>query len=100
MEDFAYCVREWNRKLGYAKKDDKYEQRLPRCHGEVAMADAIIALASNAAMDRAKEAMKKGRGETVVTFQEEWFDGDVPALPEWDGKEKIKCDVELKKREG
>ena len=35
MEDFAYCIRQWDPKLGYSqKKDESYEQRLPRCHGE------------------------------------------------------------------
>ena len=54
MEDFAYCVRRWDANQGYAteKKDGKdvYAQRLPRCHGEVAMADAILALTANQAM--------------------------------------------------
>jgi hypothetical protein len=62
-------------------------QRLPRCHGEVAMADAIIALAGNAAMRK---------GERIA-FKNEWFDGSSAAVPEWDGKEKIDCKVELKK---
>ena len=36
---------QWDDEAGYEKDDDgKYKQRLPRCHGEVAMADAIIAL--------------------------------------------------------
>jgi predicted dehydrogenase len=96
MEDFAYCVRMWNARQGYEekadqkkdgqKKADRYVQRLPRCHGEVAMADAIIALAAN-------EAMRKGER---LTFKDEWFDADSPAMPDWskDG-EKIICDVEL-----
>ncbi|MCE9531250.1 MAG: Gfo/Idh/MocA family oxidoreductase [Planctomycetes bacterium] len=54
MEDFAYCIRRWDPNIGYKteKKDGKdvYIQRLPRCHGEVAMADAIIALTANQAM--------------------------------------------------
>ncbi len=87
MEDFAYCVRTWDAKAGYKKGDDgKYVQRLPRCHGEVAMADAIIALAGNAAMRK---------GERIA-FKGEWFDGGSAVLPEWDGKEKIDCKVELK----
>ena len=43
MEDFAYCIRMWN-------QGNKADRRLPRCHGRVAMADAIIALTSNIAM--------------------------------------------------
>jgi predicted dehydrogenase len=54
MEDFAYCIRRWDPSVGYASdmKDGKkvYKNRLPKCHGEVAMADAILALTSNLAM--------------------------------------------------
>jgi predicted dehydrogenase len=75
MEDFAYCVRQWDPKLGYQKNSDgHYSQRLPRCHGEVAMADAIIALTANQAM----------RGRARIEFKPEWFDSgktDVPDDP-------------------
>lgn len=65
MEDFAYCVREWNPEVGW-KTNDKGEflQKVPRCHGKVAMADAIIALTANLAMK------KKQR----IEFKPEWFD--------------------------
>lgn len=73
MEDFAYCIRVWEEGLGYEKNaDGSYKQRLPRCHGEVAMADAIIALSANQAM----------RGKARIEFKPEWFDGDNPAVPE------------------
>jgi predicted dehydrogenase len=85
MEDFAYCVRMWDPKVGYRKRGGKYVQRLPRCHGEVAMADAIIALSANAAMHKGAR----------IGFKDDWFDADSPALPDWDGKEKIDCKVEL-----
>jgi len=73
MEDFAYCVRLWDNKLGYAMKGGKYEQRLPRCHGKVAMADAIIALTANKAMkDRQR-----------IEFQHDWFDPEkMDAVPD------------------
>jgi hypothetical protein len=73
MEDFAYCVRTWDDKLGYEKNPDgTYKQRLPRCHGEVAMADAIIALTANLAMrDRAR-----------IEFKPAWFDAGSGAAPE------------------
>ena len=74
MEDFAYCIRQWDPKLGYkTKSDGTYEQRLPRCHGRVAMADAIIALTANKAMkDRQR-----------IEFQHDWFDADkMDAVPE------------------
>jgi predicted dehydrogenase len=68
MEDFAFCIRQWDEAKGYAKKKDDegkevYEQRLPRCHGEIAMADAIIALTANRAMH--------GQGRTK--FDPAWF---------------------------
>jgi predicted dehydrogenase len=78
MEDFAYCVRQWPTSGGYAtRKDDKgkddYIHRLPRCHGEVAMADAVIALTANSAM-----ALKKR-----IEFKEAHFSADPMAeLPE------------------
>ena len=56
MEHFAYCVRKWQelkQPVSYEKKDGHlvHADIMPRCHGEVAMADAIIALTANMAMD-------------------------------------------------
>jgi hypothetical protein len=71
MEDFAFCVRQWDPKAGYEKSEGKYLQRLPRCHGKVAMADAIIALTANVAMKTRKR----------IEFNDLWFDemkDDVP----------------------
>jgi predicted dehydrogenase len=85
MEDFAYCVRLWDPNVGYAKNDDgKYVQRLPRCHGEVAMADAISALTANRAM----------REQKRIVFEDNWFDAesnDVPDNPK--AEPKVKVDV-------
>jgi hypothetical protein len=70
MEHFAYCVRKWQemkQPVSYEKNSDghlKYEEIIPRCHGEVAMADAILALTSNMAM------AKKER----IVFEDAWFD--------------------------
>ena len=72
MEDFAYCVRMWN-------QGDKKDRRLPRCHGRVAMADAIIALTSNQAMH------KKER----IEFKHEWFDAASAEVPDPDMKPEI-----------
>jgi hypothetical protein len=73
MEDFAYCVRIWDPKLGYATRSDgTYQQRLPRCHGKIAMADAIIALTANLAM----------KNRQRIEFRPEWFDPDSPAVPD------------------
>lgn len=73
MEDFAYCIRLWESKLGYAQTDDgQYRQRLPRCHGKVAMADAIIAMTANIAMKQRER----------IKFDPKWFDPNVPETPE------------------
>ena len=47
LEHFAYCVRHGNASNYH---DDKEHQ--PRCRGEVALADAVIALTSNLAMQQ------------------------------------------------
>jgi hypothetical protein len=70
MEDFAYCVRMWNQ--GVSKK----ERRLPRCHGAVAMADAIIALTSNQAMKRHQR----------IEFKPSWFEPESNDVPDTDMK--------------
>jgi predicted dehydrogenase len=92
MEDFAYCVRLWDAKQGYEKKDGSYVQRLPRCHGEVAMADAIIALTSNLAM-KGREVQVAGSGEKVrvnrIEFSETWFDAASKDVPDGDTKPKM-----------
>jgi predicted dehydrogenase len=72
MNDFAHCIREWSAQAGYEMKDGKYVQRLPRCHGEVAMADAILALTANLAMaDRRR-----------IDFDPEWFKADSDKAPD------------------
>ncbi len=79
MEDFAFCVRHWDANVGYAKDGDKYKQRLPKCHGEVAMVDAIIALTANQAMG----------GRQRIEFKGDWFDAKSAAVPDADTKQKI-----------
>jgi hypothetical protein len=76
MEHFAYCVRQWGKdKVSYEKAADghlKHADKLPRCHGEVAMADAIVALTANYAME------KKQR----IVFEDNWFNPESPDVPE------------------
>jgi predicted dehydrogenase len=82
MEHFAYCIRKWQemkQKVSWEGERDaaghlklKYADILPRCHGEVAMADAIIALTANMAM------AKKER----IVFEESWFNSDKDDVPE------------------
>ena len=68
MEDFAYCVKLWS--------ESKGDRRLPRCHGEVAMADAIVALTANVAMKKRQR----------IEFADEWFDPKSAAVPDGDLK--------------
>jgi hypothetical protein len=84
MEDFAYCVRLWDPKEGYAPTGEghAYTQRLPRCHGEVAMADAIVALTANRAMHERQR----------IVFKDEWFAADKNDVPD-DPKAKPKIPV-------
>jgi predicted dehydrogenase len=79
MEHFAYCVRRWQERkqpVSYEKGSDgklKYADILPRCHGEVAMADAILALTANMAM----------KSRQRIEFEDAWFDAENPdAVPE------------------
>jgi predicted dehydrogenase len=71
MEDFAYCVKLWN--------ESKADRRRPRCHGEVAMADAIVALTANVAM----------KNRQRIEFDDAWFDPKAPAVPDGDLKLEV-----------
>jgi len=66
MEHFAYCVRLWN-------QADKKDRMLPRCHGRVAMADALAA----------NQAMRKRQR---IEFKADWFDPSSTAVPDTDVK--------------
>jgi hypothetical protein len=78
MEHFAYCLRKWQelkQPVNYEKDSSghlKYADIIPRCHGEVAMADAILALTANMAM------AKKER----IEFEEAWFNPEKADVPE------------------
>ena len=62
LEHWAWCIR---------NPDPKNK---PRCHAEVAMGDAVIALTTNIA---ARKGMR-------INFKEEWFDYKRPETPETD----------------
>ena len=65
MEHFAYLVRTWDKGKGWSQgADGKFQQDVPRCHGEIAMGDAILALTANIAMK------KKQR----IEFKKDWFE--------------------------
>ncbi|HEX3148985.1 MAG TPA: Gfo/Idh/MocA family oxidoreductase [Gemmataceae bacterium] len=78
MADFAHCIRLWKDSVGYKTETDAetkkehYIQRLPRCHGEVAMADAILALTANIAMAKHQR----------IEFDPEWFKADNDKAPD------------------
>jgi predicted dehydrogenase len=78
MADFAHCVRLWDPSVGYRSekdsesKKDHYINRLPRCHGEVAMADAILALTANLAMAKRQK----------IEFDLDWFKADSDKVPD------------------
>ena len=78
MEHFAYCVRKWQErggKVDYAKDaagNLVHADIIPRCHGEVAMADAILALTANMAMANKQR----------IVFEDAWFDPASPEVPE------------------
>ena len=80
IEDFAFCVRQWQ------KGQEYYKQRLPRCHGGVAMVDAIIALTANRAMRGTKE---NNNQPERIEFKDAWFDAHSAGVPDGDTKPKI-----------
>lgn len=65
IEHWAWCIR------------NPDPENKPRCYPEVAMADAVIALTTNVAME-------KGRSGDAgfVKFKEEWFDRDSDETPD------------------
>ena len=68
LEHFAYCIRHGNQSNVHDVPDDQK----PRCRGEVALADAVIALTSNLAM----------RQKRRIDFKPSWFDWQSPEVPE------------------
>jgi predicted dehydrogenase len=69
LEHFAYCIRNGNPSNFHDTTDEKLR---PRCRGEVALADAVIALTSNLAM----------RQKRRIEFEEAWFDPMNDAVPD------------------
>lgn len=81
MEHFAFLIRRQQKEklpgseLYKKSADGKYANAdaLPRCHGEVALADAIIALTANMAMAKGQP----------IDFEHDWFDAaKLDAVPE------------------
>ncbi len=76
MEHFAYCVR--MQEQASTPEEKRKWQLEPRCHGRVAMADAIIALTANLAM----------KNRQRIEFQEAWFDAASREVPDAEMKAK------------
>lgn len=77
FEHFAYCIRRWQelkQPVSYEKVEGKWKHAdiLPRCHGEIAMADAILALTANMSMNKRER----------IDFDPKWFDPDSKDVPE------------------
>ncbi|MEZ6135635.1 MAG: Gfo/Idh/MocA family oxidoreductase [Pirellulaceae bacterium] len=71
IEHWAWCIR------------NPAPENKPRCYPEVAMADAVIALTTNVAMN------KQAKGEAgFVKFSESWFDRDSDETPDGSDVEK------------
>jgi predicted dehydrogenase len=68
LEHFAYCIRNANT----SNVHDVPDKDKPRCRGEVALADAVIALTSNIAMKEKRR----------IEFEPKWFDWQSPDVPE------------------
>jgi hypothetical protein len=67
LEHFAYCVRHGDHSNFHADTEHQ-----PRCRGEVALADAVIALSSNIAM----------RQKRRIEFDPRWFNHESSEVPE------------------
>lgn len=74
MEHFAYAIRNQGPDYWPNGKPRPISEGGLRCNGVVAMADAIMALTANLAMEKRKR----------IVFKPEWFDPDSPAAPETD----------------
>jgi predicted dehydrogenase len=73
LEHFAFCVRNGKKDNFYAAIGTPEEKLLlPRCRGEVALADAVIALTSNLAM----------RENRRINFEPAWFDYEKDDTPD------------------
>ncbi|QDT33915.1 Gfo/Idh/MocA family protein [Thalassoglobus polymorphus] len=72
MEHFCYAIRNQGPNYWPDGKPMDPEKGGLRCNGVVAMADAIMALTANLAMDL----------QTRIEFKPEWFDPDSDAAPE------------------
>ncbi|MCH7725074.1 MAG: Gfo/Idh/MocA family oxidoreductase [Planctomycetes bacterium] len=69
IEHWAWCIRE--------DPNNRQNEVRPRCHPEVALADAVIALTAKVAVRNGN----KGKGG-FIKFEKEWFDVNHDATPD------------------
>jgi predicted dehydrogenase len=74
MEHFCWAIRNFAGNYYPGGKEIPVEEHGLRCHGVVAMADAIMALTANRAMERMER----------IEFKDSWFDPASPDTPEHD----------------
>ena len=76
IEHLCWAIRERERLVAAGKDPDSLSVPL-RCSAEVALADAVIALSANLAMERG------GQGENPrIEFRDTWFDIASDETPE------------------
>ncbi|MCE9546779.1 MAG: Gfo/Idh/MocA family oxidoreductase [Planctomycetia bacterium] len=68
IEHWAWCIR------------NRAPENQPRCHPEVALGDAVIALVSNMSLHQTSSDPKKPK--KPIEFKPEWFQIDSPETPE------------------
>ncbi|HEX5272476.1 MAG TPA: Gfo/Idh/MocA family oxidoreductase, partial [Gemmataceae bacterium] len=87
MAHFAHCVRMFQKaekaKDATAMESWRVGKNAPRCHGKLAMADAIMALTTNLAMKKRQR----------IEFKASWFDPESADVPD---KEATALDAEGK----
>ena len=76
MEHLCHCIREFEGNYYPDGKEIPRSEGGLRCNGVVAMADAVMALTANLAMEH----------KVRIPFQQAWFDPENPATPEEDVK--------------
>lgn len=84
QEHMAWLVRNWDNgakeaqpseKNPHPENDPKKVQLVPRCHGRVALADAVIALVANMSMNPATKSR-------YIAFKDDWFHAESDSVPE------------------
>jgi hypothetical protein len=70
IEHWAFCIK------------NRDPENVPRCHGKVALGDAVVALTTNQALRRSHRSQPGDKMPGFVEFKPEWFDYHNPATPD------------------